>query len=283
MDKAVAAREILLLGALREVRGAAAAAGVELAALKGAALLERGVYQPGERGKTHADVLVRPRDLELFEKVLKNLGWEPMPDSADAWVKPSGNEAPPAIIDIHTGLWHIRNTEELFGWGLEPGPEGLRLGLADLFIHAAVHPLLHHGELTPRALEDCARLAAAAPGGGEQFWAVVGRKAEVYGLRPALWPAVKRLSAGPAGVPGEALKALEPRGPEKIKAALFEKAAQKHSAALEYLLPVLNRPSLLVRYAVPEKRFMRRRYGAATLALYLLRPFRLAWSILRRI
>ncbi|MCM2266967.1 MAG: nucleotidyltransferase family protein [Elusimicrobiales bacterium] len=282
MDKAAAAREILLLGALAEARAAAAAAGVELVPLKGAALLELGLYQPGERGMTDADVLVRPRDLELFEKVLRKLGYQAMPDSADAWFRPCGGSAPPAILDVHTGLWHIRDTEELFSWGLEPVPGGLRLNLADLFIHAAVHPLLHHGELTARALEDCARLAASAAGSGEKFWALVARKAAVYGLRPALWPAVRRLAAGPAGVPSAALAALEPRGPEKIKAALFEKAAKKHSTVLEYLLPVLNRPALLVRYAVPEKRFMLRRYGAVSAALYLLRPFKLVWSILRR-
>jgi len=282
MEKAVAAREILLLGALQEARSAALAAGVELVPLKGAALLELGLFQPGERGMTDADVLVRPRDLELFEKVLAGLGYEPMPNSADAWVRPAGEDAPPAILDVHTGLWHIKSTEELFSWGLEPGPSGLSLGLPDLFIHAAAHPLLHHGELTPRALEDCARLAAAAPGNGEKFWGAVARKAAVYGVRAVIWPAVKRLSSGTGCVPAQCLAELEPRGPEKIKAAFFEKAAQKHSVALEYLLPALQRPSLLVRYAVPEKRFMLRRYGAASLLLYALRPLKIVWSILRR-
>ena len=183
MDKAAAAREILLLEALREARAAAAAAGMELVPLKGAALLELGLYQPGERGMTDADVLVRPGDLELFEAVLERLGYLPMPDSADAWYRPAGGETPPAILDVHTGLWHIRDTAELFGWGLEPGPQGLTLNRADLFIHAAVHPLLHHGELGARALEDCSRLAA---GEGERFWGLVARKAGLYAVRPAL-------------------------------------------------------------------------------------------------
>lgn len=282
MDRAAAAREILLLGALEEARSEALRAGIELVPLKGAALLELGVYEPGERGMTDADVLLRPRDLEAFEALLSRLGWRPMPDSADAWLKPSSNQAPPAILDLHTGLWHIKDTDELFRWGLEPRPGGLSLGLPDLFIHAAAHPLLHHGELTPRALEDCARIAARAPGSGEAFWALVVRKADVYGVRPVIWPAVKRLATGPAGVPPEALAALAPRGAEKIKAAFFEKAAAEHSSLLEYLLPVLHRPGLLVKYAVPEKRFMLRRYGAASLALHLLRPFRLLWSVLRR-
>ncbi len=282
MDKAAAAREILLLGALEEARAAALAAGIEIVPLKGAALLELGLFEPGERGMTDADVLVRPRDLEAFEALLGRLGWRPMPDSADAWVKPSANAAPPAILDLHTGLWHIRDTEGLFRWGLEPGPSGLSLGLPDLFIHAAVHPLLHHGELTARAVGDCARIAAAAPGAGEKFWAAVVRKAGLYGVRAALWPAVRRLAAGPVPVPEEVIEALRPRGAEKLKAALFERAAGERSVLLEYLLPVLQRPGLLVRYAVPERRFMLRRYGAASAALYLLRPLRLLWSVLRR-
>ncbi|MDO8806008.1 MAG: nucleotidyltransferase family protein [Elusimicrobiota bacterium] len=282
MDKAIAAREILLLGAFEEARDAALKAGIEIVPLKGAALLGLGIYQPGERGMSDADVLLRPKDLPAFEEILAGLGYQPMPNSSDAWLKPSPNNAPPAILDLHTGLWHIKNTEELFKWGLEPGPGGLALNLADLFLHAAAHPLLHHGEITPRALEDCTRIALSAPGDGGKFWALAARKAEIYELRAVIWPVMERLSAGPLSIPGAALAAMEPRGLEKIKAAFFEKAAKKHSTPLEYLLPVLHRPGLLVKYAVPDKRFMLRRYGAASAAVYLLRPLRLLGSILRR-
>ena len=272
----------MLLGAFDEARAVAARAGIEIIPLKGAALLELGIYKVGERGMSDADVLLRPGDLERFERILSRLGYQPMPNSADAWVRPSPSNAPPAILDLHTGLWHIRNTEELFNWGIEPGPGGLALNLADLFLHAAAHPMLHHGEVTPRALEDCVRIALAAPGDGEKFWALVVRKAGVYGLRPVIWPVIKRLSPGPLAIPEAELSALEPRGLEKIKAAFFEKAAGKHSTALEYLLPVLHRPGLLLRYAVPDKVFMRRRYGAASAAAYLLRPLRLLGALLRR-
>lgn len=266
----------MLLGALAEARAAAAAAGIELVPLKGAALLELGIYRPGERGMSDADLLLRPADLEAFEGILRGLGYSPMPNSSDAWVKASPGGAPPVILDLHTGLWHIKNTGELFRWGLEPGPAGLSLNLADLFLHAAAHPLLHHGELTPRALEDCARIAASAPGDGAKFWALAARKAEVYGLRPAVWPVIKRL-----GLDERTAGAFAPRGLEKIKAAFFEKAAREHSAPLEYLLPALHRPALLARYLVPEKKFMLRRYGAASPLAYALRPLRLLLSILR--
>lgn len=281
MDKAIAAREILLLGAFEEARDAALGAGIEIIPLKGAALLELGIYKPGERGMSDADVLLRPKDLPAFEEVLTGLGYRLMPNSSDAWLKPSPNSAPPAILDLHTGLWHIKHIEELFSWGLEPGPGGLALNLADLFLHAAAHPLLHHGEVTPRALEDCARIALSTPGDSEKFWATVARKAEIYNLRPVIWPVIKRLAAGPLAIPEAEARALEPRGLEKIKAAFFEKAARKHSTPLEYLLPALHRPWLLVKYAVPEKKFMLRRYGAASAAVYLLRPLRLLRSVFR--
>ncbi|MDD5209897.1 MAG: nucleotidyltransferase family protein [Elusimicrobiales bacterium] len=282
MDKAIAAREILLLGAFDEARAVALKAGIEIIPLKGAALLELGIYKVGERGMSDADVLLRPKDLPRFEKILHGLRYQPMPNSADGWLRPSRNDAPPAILDLHTGLWHIKRTEELFNWGLEPGPGGLALNLADLFLHAAAHPLLHHGEVTPRSLEDCARIALHAPGDGEKFWAAVARKTEIYNLRPVIWPVIERLAAGPLAVPEAERRALEPRGLEKIKAAFFEKAAKKHSTLLEYLLPVLHRPGFLLKYAVPEKHFMLRRYGAASLALYLLRPLKLLRSALRR-
>lgn len=272
----------MLLGAFEDARTAAAAAGIEIIPLKGLAMLELGIWPLGERGMSDADVLLRPRDLDAFEEVLRGLGYAPMPNSSDAWVRPSPGVAPPAILDLHTGLWHIKDTDELFEWGLEPGRRGLALNLADLFIHAAVHPLLHHGELGARAIEDCARIAGHAPGDGEKFWALVARKAGVYGLRPALWPVVERLAAGPFIVPAPALEALAPRGMEKIKAAFFEKAAREHSAPLEYLLPVLQRPGLLLKYALPDRRFMRRRYGSASPFTYALRPLRLLLAVFGR-
>lgn len=277
MDKAVAAREILLLGAFEEARGAAALSGIEVVALKGTALLELGYYQPGERGMTDADVLVPPAGLKAFEAVLGGLGYAPMPDSSDAWVRPSGGGGPPAIIDVHTGLWHIKNTGELFRWGLEPGPGGLFMNQADLFLHCAAHPLLHHGELGPRALEDCARVALRAPGDGDRFWQLVARKTEVYGLRPAIWPVISRLSFLTAA----RLDLFRPRGLEKIKAAFFEKAALKHSAPLEYLLPALHRPELFLKYLFPDRRFMERRYKTSSAAAYALRPLRLLRSLFR--
>ena len=100
MDKAIAAREILLLGAFQEARAAALAEGIEIIPLKGAALLELGIYQPGERGMADADLLLRPKDLPGFEALLGRLGYQPMPNSADAWLKPSPNSAPPAILDL---------------------------------------------------------------------------------------------------------------------------------------------------------------------------------------
>ncbi len=268
----------MLLRAFEEAREAALKSGIEIIPLKGAALLELGVYQFGERGMSDVDILLRPKDLPAFEEILEGLGYQPMPGSSDAWLKPSPNNAPPAILDLHTGLWHIRNTEELFNQGLESGPVGLVLNPADLFLHAAAHPLLHHGEVTPRALEDCARIALRASGDGAKFWAAVARKAEIYNLRPVIWPVLSRLSL----LSGLNLDNFRPRGVEKIKAAFFEKAAQKHSIPLEYLLPVLHRPWLLIKYAVPEKRFMLRRYGSASAAVYMLRPLRLLYSILRK-
>lgn len=282
MDKSAAARGIMLLGAFEEARAAAARAGIEVVPLKGVALFELGIYRPGERDLSDADLLLRPRDLPAFENILRELGYLPMPDSADAWFKAQPGGAPPLILDLHTGLWHIPDTEEFFKWALEPGRRGPQLCLADLFIHAAAHPLLHHGELTPRALEDCARVAGAAPGDGEKFWALVARKAELYGVRPVLWPVVRRLAAGPFAVPAEAIAALKPRLGEKIKAAFFERAARSYSKPLEYLLPVLHRPGLLVKYLAPEKKFMERRYGSASALNYALRPLRLLRAVLRR-
>jgi hypothetical protein len=178
---------------------------------------------------------------------------------------------------VHTGLWHLKDTGELFRWGLEPGPGGLYLSQADLFLHCAAHPLLHHGELGARALEDCARIVLRAACDGEKFWLLAARKAEMYGLRPVIWPVISRLNIPVA--PG--LELFRPRGLEKIKAAFFEKAALKHSSPLEYLLPALYRPELFLKYAFPDRRFMERRYGKASASAYALRSLRLLRSLFR--
>lgn len=277
----VIAREIILLDALRGVRAAALAAGAEVVPLKGAALLELGLYAPGERPMTDVDLLVRPEDLEVLEKVLASLGYSPMEGSSDAWLRPSPGNAPPAIIDVHTALRHARDQRELFDWGLERGPEGLRLGPEDLFLHLALHPLLHHGEFTPRALEDCRRAASyGSRREGNVFWPSAARKAAVQGVRGAVWPAVSRLAAEGGLSPAEA-EAFRPRGAsERMQAALFERAARKPSRLLEYMLPAALRPGLAAGYVLPPRRFMLRRYGGASMALYALRPLRLLASVL---
>ena len=83
-------------------------------------------------------------------------------------------------------------------------------------------------------------------------------------------------------MPPGVLEQFRPRGPEKIKAAFFEKAARGHSTPLEYLLPVLHRPGLLLKYAFPDRRFMERRYCVASSAAYFLRPLRLLLSFFGR-
>lgn len=300
--KDILARNILLLGALEEVIAAAEAKGLKLILLKGAALLAGGVYGPGERQMTDVDILVRPRDEKAFDVLLKGLGFEPMEGSSQAYSRPSSliphpsalsphpsslSLAPPVLIDLHTGLWHEKDTEALWHRSARMREEmrAPALGLEDQLLHLASHALLYHGRLEPRTIEDLARLLGFVymKKSRADFWRLAGDIASAANLKPALHPVLARLSgAHPALVSPKELAAFEPRGAGRLKRLFFEKAAERYSRLLEYFLPGLHRPELFAKYLFPGKAFLEKRYGRSSWTNRFWRPIQLLRAILKK-
>jgi len=291
-DKGTLARNLLLLKALEEVCAAASETGLKLVLLKGAALLEQGVYGPGERGMTDLDLLIRPEDEKAFDAMLTGLGFKPMENSSQAYYKITAPAAPPVIVDLHTGLWHEKDTGALWSRAQHSGgkaaAETIRLpvpGLEDQLLHLASHTLLYHGCLGGRTLQDIGRLLEFVYGKTDRgdFWRKASGIAVDEKLKPVIYPVLSRFSAARPGLMStEELYTFEPHGTDKLKNHFFEKAAVKHTRLLEYLLPALYRPSLFAKYLFPGRTFLKKRYGKNSWTNHIRRPFQLIAAILKK-
>jgi len=287
MDKTTLARNIMLMEAAREVCAAAHKAGIPVILLKGAALLEQGVCRLDERQMTDVDLLVKPGDLDAFEKIVPDLGYGPLESSSQAWHKILSPEAPPLIIDVHTGLRHVKDPSVLWktAAGTPAGKYGLVLSLPDQFLHMAAHMLLHHGRLEDRTITDLARLLEYTyrNTARTRFWLQTASLSDLYALSPAVHPVLERLASAHPGLAGAGeLVLFEPRGLGKIKRRFFAKAAREHSDLLEYFLPVLHRPELFITGLFPGRKFLKRRYGKDSWTNHLRRPFQLLRNIFYR-
>jgi hypothetical protein len=294
MGNSVLARNVLLLGALDAIAAAAAEKDLTFIVLKGAALLAEGVWRPEEREMTDLDLLIRPGDEKAFDVLLTALEFKPMENSSQAYFKMAGVFAPPVIVDIHTGLWHEKETKALWHRSrflTVPVPElsdrlgrlpHKGLGFEDQLLHLASHTLLYHGSLTSRTLADIARLLVRVYASMERraFWLKTSEIAAGEHLTPVVYPVLKRfLEAEPVLMSAAELAAFRPRGTDRLKSLFFEKASAGYSRPLEYFLPGLYRPRLFCSYLFPGKTFLERRYGKASLAIRLTRPFRLVAAV----
>lgn len=295
MGNSVLARNVLILAALDVIGAAAAEKKLKFMALKGAALLIEGLWPLGEREMTDLDLLIRPADEKAFDLLLAGTGFKPMENSSQAYYRMEAPSAPPVIVDIHTALWHAKETAALWHrsrvlTGIRPkgggaGRATTGLGFEDQLLHLASHHLLHHGSLPTRALADLARLLEFVYSKTDRaaFWLKTSEIAEGDGLEPVVYPALRRLSAErPELLTALELSAFEPRGAGRLKRHFFEKAAAGYSRPLEYFLPGLYRPKLFFGYLFPGRGFLERRYGEASLLNRIKRPFSLLLAPFRK-
>jgi hypothetical protein len=160
------ARHTLITGLLRSIDGHAREAGVPLVGLKGAALLGKGIYAPGERPMGDIDLLVRSEDAAAVGGILDACGYAALMTNRRHQVFQSRIANPPMAgrLGEHVGNplrieVHTRIAEQLpvalvdissFLISRAPGP-----GLNDYPSDAALmmHLLLHAaGNMRARAL-----------------------------------------------------------------------------------------------------------------------------------
>ncbi|MEW6774878.1 MAG: nucleotidyltransferase family protein, partial [Bdellovibrionota bacterium] len=102
------ASNISQLAALSKARETLQRAEIPSFALKGAALLESGIYQPGERAMSDVDVLVQRKKLEEALSVLVANGWrEEFPEKRDYFLRHHHNlrllrkEGSSVVLELH--------------------------------------------------------------------------------------------------------------------------------------------------------------------------------------
>lgn len=284
VNKDVLSRNILLLDSIREVAKVCIPLNIDILLLKGAALLELGIYEFSEREMTDVDVLIKPERLSAFEKILIGMGFELMKNSSQAFIKVLDKNIPPVIIDVHVNLRHIKNTSVL--WENAHCVKGTLLFLPcpeDQFLHLIAHPVLHHGFVDKKAKSDIKKFLVWINKTSDinSFWNGLTKKSRDYGLNPVIYPVFEALGkSNPDLIPSDKIALFYPENFEKIKAYFFKKTLNKHSNFFEYFLPVLYKPSLAFKFIFPSDEFLKRRYGKTGLLITLTRPFKLLKKVI---
>jgi hypothetical protein len=197
----VAARHARMSALLKTIGGAATEAGVAIVALKGAALHELGIYQPGERPMADLDFLVSESDLAATTLLLERCGFKQtfatwrhqlfeMPGEGGANADLGEHRDRPLKIELHTSIRERLPISEIEITGFvlpkdpRPGLNRYR-SLAGLMLHLLLHAAgnMRAHALRMIQLHDIARLAqrmsvddwyelvTAGPGGVPPWWA----------------------------------------------------------------------------------------------------------------
>ena len=231
----------------------AAAAGLDLLVLKGAALAETLYPRPGLRPFGDLDVLVRPEDTPRAQSLLENLGytvapavWEALQSGADTqanFFKHTGRGV--VVVELHTDLLNngfFRGHVSLDADGLwsraRParlaGTDALVLGPEDQLLHLCLH-LAGHYFFAPQSLRDIDLLCRTDTLDWPQF-ARLAQDAHAAPLSFAALSATATVLQTP--VPDTALPALAPkRGAARLAALAAARAADTspNGAATERL------------------------------------------------
>jgi hypothetical protein len=220
---------------LARIHARAREEGIPLVALKGAALLEIGVYAPGERPMGDIDLLVEARHLEGSGRLLTEIGYRRShtswrhttfePRDADNVVGFGEHIRNPINVELHSQIMerlpHTATDITSLQFpqhpqaGLNPYPS-----LAALMRHLLLHAA---GNMRARALRliqlhDIALLAARM---GRADWAELH---EAPARKQRLWWALAPLTLTaryyPSAIPASVLAATEPGCPRLLKQAL---------------------------------------------------------------
>src|SRR5918911_307065 len=173
-------RAVMSMGADRatvELARAFRSSGIRWLLLKGPVIAERLYADGARRPYSDVDAFVAPQHYELSEKVLAELGYEPVPDStrrdtehASPWRRGDGSE-----VDLHRSVAHLTAPRERVWNSLSAGatsidvagehvdaPSGGALALV-----VAMHAL-HHARAVAKPLADLERALARL---SEDDWA----------------------------------------------------------------------------------------------------------------
>ncbi|MEO0439480.1 MAG: nucleotidyltransferase family protein [Pseudomonadota bacterium] len=209
LDDAIAAHELARQQALWEAdcaRRALAGYGGKVALMKGTAYVAAGLDAGVGRSIGDLDIMVAREDLKQVENMLLDAGWE--------WVKPDPyddqyyrehmHELPPLIhrdrdrmIDVHHTTLPLTARPTPDAQAMLDAAVELQSGLyvmspEDMVLHAVAH-LFADGDLAGglRNLWDIDHLVREFADADEEFWTVLGTRANTHGLVPHLARALR--------------------------------------------------------------------------------------------
>jgi hypothetical protein len=197
----VAARHVRMSALLKTINGAATEVGVAIVALKGAALHELGIYQPGERPMADLDFLVSESDLAATTLLLERCGFKQtfatwrhklfeMPGKGSVNADLGEHRDRPLKIEVHTSIRErlpvseVEITDFVVPKDPQPGLNGYG-SLAGLMLHLLLHAAgnmrahalrmiqLHDIALLAQRMsaDDWREMLTARPGGVPPWWA----------------------------------------------------------------------------------------------------------------
>jgi hypothetical protein len=210
-------------------------AGIPVAVLKGAALVQTVYGNPGLRPMADLDLLVPRQRLPEACQVLGSLGYRTKPEppghsfayearfSGEVGMyqpTPAGN----SLVDVH---WHLsayqwvhhttRIDMDALWAAMQPlaldGRSTLQLSPEDTLLHVCLHAAFGHGYTYLLSLIDIDRILPAYP---DMDWELLLRRAAQFQIRVPVYYGLRisqELLDTP--VPGQVLAALQPRGPQR--------------------------------------------------------------------
>jgi hypothetical protein len=148
-----------------------------------------------------------------------------------------------------------------------------------MVLHFIAHSVLHDACLHERAISDIRRLAAADGFRWEKLVDMANRLGAGILVRPVLMELEKDL-----GVPQAASDRIRVPLAQRPWLAFFRQAARRRETAhlLQYVLPVLFRPSLAWAAAFPDEEVIIGRFGKDSYLNRARRPFQLLANALSR-
>lgn len=266
-----AAANIIRLEALKDIVVALRGEGLEPLVLKGAALAETVYPSIARRPMCDADLLIPPGSGSRVTACLRALGYRPQTHETMMF---ADHPRYPLRLDVHEAIWYMPPADTAALWTYATpfslaGVPARTLPPDEHLIFIAAHAAVHHGRLTPQALEDIRQLCRHYA--REMNWSALVAKIGRYRLRAPLGLIFAAARETGAPIPEGVLAGLRPatRGEARL-AALFQRVfRQPPMEDVGHLLQLLLCPGLrgklthLARMLFPSRAFIVRRYGVA--------------------
>lgn len=272
MNLTVAAQNIVLLDALRQVVQALQRAGVSPLILTGAALAETVYANISLRPMVDIDLLIREEEIEKVKTCLTALGYVLQGNEDLGFYR---NIRFPVYLDIHYKIWYLSDAAFQRLWQeSQPvtiaGTSARMMPADEALIYTAAHAVIHHGTFAPTALEDINHICRFYE--SSLAWDQIVKKVKEYNLAVPLYHIFSEAKrARDAPIPDDALNSLRPSSlDQRVESAIYKSILSAPPAAnIGHILKLFSRPGFrgkirfLADCLFPSRAFIARRYNVS--------------------